>query len=319
MWVIACGFAHDASAQSALPSQNPFALSRPGVRALAPYTRPEAGLGFGWTNTYNRLGKDLTLDVEVRTFELQSRVPLAALLNTLTGENSAAEEPSRWSLHTALSAHSADGGSLDHFIEEWDRAIGWPNQERERAPSDRFRIRGVTRDGDRFQIDPDQFTLGGAQIEAEYELYRDTSIAASLYGGVRVPLEHNAFAGESVDPLLGARTSWNSDAISVIGGFQVAAFLDRTIGNVEYAPLQAAAYAQGECRILESLAAIVGVSGNSPLLTGIAQYPDFELYTDIGLKVLFDRSEFSILVREDPYKSDDTTDVTLLFGYTILL
>jgi len=288
-----------------LSNQHPLAQLH-----LAPSPRtaflPEAGelkLAFtgGWSNTVNRERGDYLIDTETREGALSLEYAVGSRLSV--------------GLRQALIYRGA--GVTDSWIDDWHQIFGLPRGARSKIPEDRYRIEGVTREGEEFSLERSGTHFSDLDLNLKSVVYakEDQSFDISLSPMLRLPTGSDQFGQDGLDFGLGILMSTRLEQWEFDFGGSYFYFGDENLANLRFEKNHLNAYLSAEYQLVSGLSLFGDIVAESALLANVPQYPDFQTYLDLGLGIPLDKnSELTLGVRENPYPEDSTTDISVFFS-----
>lgn len=215
-----------------------------------------------------------------------------------------------------------DGGITDHFIYEWHDTFGLPQGDRNNPAikDNSFNLNGRNQDGSSFKIKDKGFNFGDITLGAKYLLSEGATAAPTfaISSFLRLPTATDYYQQDAIDigaNLLGAKRFSDFVIYSGIGYVFIGDDFEQ---GVKFKHHQGFAFLTLEYDLYESLGLIVTYSGYTSAIDELKKFPDYQTYLDFGVKAgAFDNSTFEIAVRENPFPTHGTADISLILGYKI--
>lgn len=251
------------------------------------------------SNTVNRESGEFLVDSETRSTEM--------LISFGATEN--------LQLDLKQILYYRGAGFTDHIIDEWHQAFSLPRGPRGRIPQDEFIIEGDNLDGSSFSIKDKGVGLSDLQYGIKYRL--NSNLSLSLFA--TVPTGGSKFGHNGSDIgaglLFGSSNRW----IRVNSSLNVVHQSDRQIQGLHFASEVATGTFHISAPVNDNLQLFLGLLLHSAIVEEIHTYPRYGVYLDVGVKrALFDGWEAEMLIRENPYPDDSTTDISFAIALSTL-
>ena len=105
---------------------------------------------------------------------------------------------------------------------------------------------------------------------------------------------------------------------SLYSGLGYTLYLDSETENLEFSQHRYSGFLHAEYRLLDQLSFLIGVQYLSVLLPEVQEFPNYQLYLDIGVIAQLNRQlTLEIAIRENPAPSEGSADVSGLVGLSI--
>ena len=243
------------------------------------------------------------VDAEQRTTELVLRTGLARELE----------------LGLTLPVLWRGGGVFDHTIREWHETFDLPDGDRESVPDDQYKVEGETKEG-RFSLDSEGFSLGNLRAELKQQLLgglHEIGWQAQAGGRLSLPTTRDGFGHRGIDASLSGALGYQGARWEFSTGCALLYYGDRTLGGLSYDRWHGEAFLSAEIELWSHVEVLLGLYGGQQSLNNVEGLPAGFLYLDTGLRVgLGGGQSVVFLVRENPYPSEESADVTAVLSYT---
>lgn len=287
-----------------LPISNQHPLAQihlaPGLAEAVPQGEGSLrmSLAAAWSNTINRERGDFLIDAE-------SREGALALDYGLSDDIS-------FGLRQALIYRGA--GITDSWIDDWHQFFGLPRGPRAKVPEDEYVIQTSTRDGETFRLNERGTHFSDLDLRLKYTFYTadDKTFFAALMPALRLPTGAQGYGQSSLDYGLSLLTSkllpqWQFDT-----GVSFFYFADNSLDELEYVSEHWNGFVNIEYKLVSGMSILADALVESALLKNVPQYPDYQVYVDLGLRFpLTENIKLDLSFRENPFQEDSTTDFTL--------
>ena len=211
------------------------------------------------------------------------------------------------------------GGRLDSLIDDWHRIWGFPRGERSKVRDNDFDISGLRSDGQSFSLKDAGGSFGNPVIGLKVHLYetqKDLLSGLFEYSAPRL----GGYGHEGSEALIGLI---GSQRLGSYGFHQGISLNLREVGayeGINFQRVHGEGFLSIERWVLESLSFCSSIYLGSKTITGITGYPEFFSYLDVGLSLrIANKNNFSILLRENPFPHDGTSDVTFFSSWSVSL
>lgn len=291
----------------ALGNQYPLAIDRLSLRpqAAAPSSLARCSLSAIGSNTSIERDGHYVIDAETYQLPLTCVTPLG----------------DRSELGVMLPLRWRGGGRMDRLIEGWHDLYRLPQGDRPGLPTDRFAIRGNTRDRGRFDWDESGWDLLGPELSIKSVVIHREQSELALLTVVKLPApaedapqEPELLSALLNDYALSERTTLFIGAAGVV-------LFDRSVGGITSKPFHFEGFLSLSHQLAENVSVMAGLYGHSGLIENLPSHPDMGLYFDVGARIgaRGSRWSYEVLMRENPAFNNGTPDVSFLVGVSARL
>ena len=290
----------------AIRNQYPLTLLHSAFKpqAASVQQRGETSVGAVMTlsNTFDPKEETFQIDTETRVADQRVLHGLGAGFETQIGQQ----------------IISRGGGHTDQLIDEFHRAFGLSEGDRDGVVRDEFEISGVNSDGSAFGISRDGIGLGGLEIGLKYTPSSPEDAARfAVLSEIGLPTGTEEFGHDGVDVQLAFYTE--SDILSwriFLGGGGM--YIDDTeVNNLKMRSTHFAGFLGAQRALTDWAALYLGLNTGSRLLDNVEGLRTDQSYIDVGFRFLPSPAwilDFSI--RENILHTRGTTDFTSVLGIT---
>jgi hypothetical protein len=212
------------------------------------------------------------------------------------------------------------GGVFDHTIRQWHKWWGLPAGDRQLTENNQFLVEGATEHGT-FSIPEAGFGLGNMTARIKRQLTdvsgspSDLVVSSALT--LSLPTAEPGFGQDAVDTALELLAGLRRGPWEFNGGMGVVLLLDRFEKGISYKPLVPQGFFGASYEAFDNVRLSVSAFGGVQTIDNIPTIPDGFVYVDFGVDVgVADHSQCSVMVRENPYPSRASADVTLSLSCT---
>lgn len=290
-----------------IPNQHPVALRHlsfePEIADPLPQGCVSLNVENSLSNTVNREEGSFLIDAESREVRLNMNYGFQEGLELRASQALLWEGP----------------GFTDHSIDEWHKFFGFPRGPRRRLKKDQFIIFGNNNDGSSFEQEEQGTHFGDLDISLKHLVFSpsENPLRASLRFTVRLPTGEKAYGQQSVDTEIAALAEYSLERVHFHGGFALTHLFDPESDGLQYADNVFAGFVGVSFLINNQLNLYFGLNPASTFLSGVEQFPEYQLYFDTALAYQFTKQlQGNFLIRENPSPEDSTTDITLSLGLT---
>lgn len=227
----------------------------------------------------------------------------------------------RSDVRIALPVSYRGGGRLDSFIEDFEQALGVPNEVRERYPRDRYHVRIVAEDGTVFERTGADagWGLEDLTLGLRYQLARGTesSPALLLFSGWKLPVgrESSLRSTGGTDAALGVAVGQRLGRFNLYGSLTAMHFSFSQFGGIELARRQWSLFAGVEFRKSRRTSWLLQSSVTSPAARDFADFSKRTYEITLGFKrLLAPDVVFEASVLENLFVFDNSPDVGFHLG-----
>lgn len=283
-----------------LGNQYPLALQQPSMRPKRAAVTDLGTTAFSFTTAWSNTSiREDNYVVDDETFSVE-----ASLKYGLARD---------WQISLLVPMRSEGGGILDSFIDGWHQAFGLPRGDRPRMDDNERHVSGRDHGG-RFDLGETGFGLGSPELGASY-CFEEGSCAGLTVG---LPSPSSNFGQQAFALGVDYARSFDFESWSWSLGGSLWFYGDQSIDSVQYRPLVPAAFAVAEYVYDPVWHFFASLWGGLQGTEGIEGHPAGLLYLDVGTRIrLGDGRSLDIVLRENPYPGDGTTDLSLVVGLTL--
>lgn len=259
-------------------------------------------LGYAWSNTASRKEGAYQIDAEERSTDIQFKYGLNSNLEI------GLDLPIIW----------RGAGILDSAIDNWHNFWNLPEGDRPSIERDQFNVSGVNSDGTDYGLNSKGIGLGNLKLSTKYLITSGNKNipATAAFFTVSFPTARESFGHNGLDFGAMLLLSKKLGAIYLYTGGAYVYLTDPEVAGLTFRQNQFEGFIQAEYQFWERYSFNLGVSSSSKRLKSAKDFPSSALYIDTGIKyAISPESNLEILVRENPYPRETTTDFTFLLGY----
>lgn len=265
--------------------------------------RLQASFGGAWSNTF--ILKD-AYEVDAESVELRPR----GEVGIGEGTQLSIELPFVW----------MGGGVLDDAIDGWHAFWGFPRGHRGDRASDEFLISGVTDKLSGFGLNEAGLRMGNPMLGLKTVIARGAESQAALISEVSLPKMTSGYAHQGVDVSIGAVLSTLHPWGALHYGGALVAYSSESYSGIPVTPLHGEFFASAERPVSTKVSLLATLLGASKTITSIAEFPDYSLYLDLGVRGrLSDTCWLVAALRENPAPHNGTTDVSFFSSLSFRL
>jgi hypothetical protein len=210
------------------------------------------------------------------------------------------------------------GGVFDHTIRQWHDTFDLPDGERETVPDDQYLVEGETKDG-RFSLENEGFSLGNLKAELKQQLlggWDEIGWQAQVGSRLSLPTTREGFGHRGLDASLSGAMGYLGASWELSIGGALLFYGDRTLGGLSYDTWHGEGFLSAEIELWSHVEVLLGLYGGQQSVNNVEGLPAGFLYLDTGLRVgLGGGQSVVFLVRENPYPSGQSADVTAVLSY----
>jgi len=228
--------------------------------------------------------------------------------------------PSQTELGFVLPIVWRGGGVFDHTIRQWHETFNLPDGARETVQDDQYSVQGQT-DSGTFSFDEKGFSLGDLRLALKHQFWGSPETLGwqgSVGAEAALPTAREGFGQNGVDGALKLLAAYRGSGWVLDGGAAVLLYSDQKIDGIEYDAAHFEGFLGAEIELCEWLEARVGVYGGQQSIQNLSEMPGEFLYLDTGLESRVGAGQsIVLLVRENPYPSRQSADVTITLAYRV--
>lgn len=209
------------------------------------------------------------------------------------------------------------GGGLDNFLDNYHKALGLPRGDRNDVRDDQFLIAGTNKDGTKFRLESEGFSLGNVYAALKLGLMERSSSTTqlALELGLSLPTAQADFGHNGIDGLLKLVLSQPFKAFILHAGIAPIFYSDTEVDGLNFRRYHLEGNTTLQYIYNSNLSPYLGLYFLNRTISNIDDYPGYNVYLDIGLNIAIKESlVFQILLRENPTPDRESADVSLLMG-----
>jgi hypothetical protein len=211
------------------------------------------------------------------------------------------------------------GGVFDHTIRQWHEIFNLPDGDRDTVANDQYVVEGNTSSGT-FAFEDKGFSLGNLSVGVKRQLLGslgEMGWQAQAGGTLSLPTAREGFGHKGLDGAVTGVLGYLGAGWELSGGASLLLYGDRSINGLSYDAAHVEGFFNAEFELWPGVHALVGLYGGQQSVNNLAGLPGEFLYLDTGLRFeIGDDQNLILLVRENPYPSRESADVTGVLSYT---